>query len=74
MRKEFTQFILHSHIFLWQLSSKYPDEEILLILDNASFHKTQGSDQYPLPDNISILYLPPYSPDMNPQENVWKVI
>lgn len=62
------------NIFLWQLSSKYPNEEILLILDNASFHKTQGSDQYPLPENLSILYLPPYSPDMNPQESVWKIV
>ena len=62
------------NVFLWQLSSRYPNKDLLLILDNASFHKTQGSESYPLPDNIHILYLPPYSPDMNPQENVWKII
>ena len=61
-------------VFLKHLSLKYSKEQILLILDNASFHKTQGSDKYPLPDNIHILYLPPYSPDMNPQENVWKTV
>lgn len=62
------------NVFLGQLSDKYSKENILLILDNASFHKTQGSETYPLPDNISILYLPPYSPDLNPQENVWKTV
>ena len=39
------------NVFLWQLSDKYSKENILLILDNASFHKTQGSEQYLLPCN-----------------------
>lgn len=59
--------------FLWQLSARYPDIEILLVMDNASFHKSQGSEQYPIPKNIHILFQPPYSPDVNYQEIVWKI-
>ncbi len=62
------------NLFLKQLSEKYKDEKILLILDNASYHKNQGSEKYPLPGNISLMFLPPYSPDLNPQENVWKIV
>lgn len=60
--------------FLWKLSERYPKEQILLIADNASYHKNQGTDQYPLPKNIQLLFQPPYSPELNPQENVWKII
>lgn len=60
--------------FLWKLSERFPDEQILLIGDNASYHKNQGSEKYPLPLNIQLLFQPPYSPELNPQENVWKII
>ena len=62
------------NIFLKRLSDKYSDQKLLLLLDNASYHKTQGSKKYPLPENISIMFLPPYSPDLNPQENIWKIV
>jgi len=62
------------NIFLHKLAEKYKNENILLLLDNASYHKTQGSKKYPIPGNISIMFLPPYSPDLNPQENVWKIV
>lgn len=60
--------------FLWKLSERFPNEQILLIGDNASYHKNQGSEKYPLPPNIQLLFQPPYSPELNPQENVWKII
>ena len=40
----------------------------LLILDGAGWH---GSASLVVPDNISLLTLPPYSPELNPVENVW---
>ena len=42
-----------------------------VILDNASIHK--GSEIYDMAKEfgINILYLPPYSPDLNPIEKVW---
>lgn len=63
------------NVFINHLSGKYKDNKILLILDNASYHKTQGKKpEYTVPENISIMFLPPYSPDLNPQENVWKIV
>lgn len=40
----------------------------LLILDGAGWH---GSAALAVPDNITLLTLPPYSPELNPVENVW---
>ncbi len=40
----------------------------LLILDGAGWH---GSAELKVPDNITLLKLPPYSPELNPMENVW---
>jgi len=41
----------------------------LLVCDGASWHQ-QGGDLI-VPDNITLLPLPPYSPELNPMENVW---
>ena len=51
--------------YLKQLSKKFKKEKIVLIMDNASFHK---SKQLKIPKNIKIEYIPPYSPELNPQE------
>lgn len=41
----------------------------VVVMDRAGWH-TKSSLK--VPPNISILYLPPYSPELNPQENVWQ--
>lgn len=43
----------------------------VLLMDRAGWHTNQCLE---LPGNISILYFPPYSPELNPQESVWQVI
>ena len=53
------------NVYLNNLSEKFKKEEIVLIMDNASFHK---SKQLEIPKNIKIEYIPPYSPELNPQE------
>ena len=40
----------------------------VLVLDGAGWH---GSAALVVPDNLSLLTLPPYSPELNPVENVW---
>ena len=45
-----------------------PGAHAILILDGAGWH---GSAALVVPDNISLLPLPPYSPELNPVENVW---
>ena len=39
----------------------------ILILDQAGWHTTE---KLKLPENLSLLYLPPYSPELNPVEQV----
>jgi transposase len=37
-------------------------------LDNVAFHKGK---KLIIPDNIALLFLPPYSPELNPAEKIW---
>ena len=46
-----------------------PDAHAVLVCDGAGWHQTGG--QLRVPDNITLLHLPPYSPELNPVENVW---
>lgn len=57
------------NIFLQELSKKYPDDMILLCCDGAAWHKA-GS--LCVPDNIELFFIPPYTPEMNPIEQIWK--
>jgi len=41
----------------------------VLVLDGAGWH---GGHAPVVPDNVSLLTLPPYSPELNPVENVWQ--
>ena len=55
-------------IFLNEVSRQYPDDLILMVCDGASAHNDKGLT---LPDNIILVTLPPYCPDLNPVEHVW---
>lgn len=43
----------------------------LLILDQAGWHMSR---HLTVPDNITLLHLPPRSPELNPVENVWQFL
>jgi hypothetical protein len=49
-----------------------PDAHAVLVCDGAGWHQTGG--ELHVPDNISLLLLPPYSPELNPMENVWEYL
>lgn len=54
---------------LSQISQSVPKgRHAVLVVDQATFHKT---DKLICPDNISLLFLPPYAPELNPVENLW---
>jgi transposase len=55
-------------IFLNELSKKNPAEFKVVILDNGAFHKGKSLI---IPKNIALVFLPPYSPELNPAELVW---
>jgi transposase len=43
----------------------------IVILDNASYHKSERLLKLFHSYKISLIFLPPYSPDLNPIENLW---
>ena len=43
----------------------------VVVLDNLAAHKVQGARQALAAAGASILYLPPYSPDLNPIEQLF---
>ena len=49
-----------------------PAAHAVVIVDGAGWHKPGG--RLTLPDNVSTLILPPYSPELNPQENIWQYL
>lgn len=59
------------NIFLQQLSEQFPNDMILLCCDGAAWHK---SGMLELPENIVLFHIPPYTPEMNPIEQIWKEI
>ena len=49
--------------------SQYKKDEMkIIVIDNAGFHSLL---KYDLPDNITFLRIPPYSPELNPSEKIW---
>ena len=55
-------------LFLNEISSENPKILIIMVLDNGAFHKAKKLE---IPDNIKLLFLPPYSPELNPAEKMW---
>src|SRR5580704_17490495 len=54
--------------FLDVLARRFARFDILLVLDGAPNHR---SGELVVPSNITLLYLPPYSPELNPKETLW---
>lgn len=57
--------------FLSLLASHYKNYRIVLLLDKAGWHISQGLK---LPTNLLLMHLPPYSPELNPVELLWREI
>jgi transposase-like protein len=57
------------NVFLKMVSDALgTNDHAVLIMDQAGWHKAR---RLVVPKNITILYLPPYSPELNPVENLW---
>lgn len=57
--------------FLDYFSQQYPNEMHIIQLDNSGAHT---ASQINVPDNIQLLFQPPYAPELNPIERLWKFI
>lgn len=69
-------FLQFSHVdtdcyqrFLNEFSKAYPDSLNILQVDNGRFHK--GKDLV-VPENVILLFQPPYCPELNPVERLWE--
>jgi transposase len=56
-------------LFLEEFSKAYPDSLNVLQVDHGAFHKAKD---LVIPDNIILLFQPPYSPELNPIERLWQ--
>ena len=70
-QNSFTFFLFLEELFVWL----DPTKKYVFILDNAGFHKTNViRDLFEKHKHwISVEFIPPYSPELNPIETCWKV-
>jgi transposase len=62
-------------LYLENLRLKYePDITLIAVLDNARIHKAQIITDYCSQNKIVLVYLPPYSPQLNPIEDLWRLL
>ena len=55
-------------IFIDEVSSREPNERILMVADGAGWHK---SHSLKIPENIKLVIQPSYSPELNSVEHIW---
>jgi transposase len=55
--------------FLDRFAKAFPRSHNIMILDNGRFHK---AGKLSIPENVQFVFLPPYSPELNPVERLWQ--
>jgi transposase len=55
-------------IYLDEFSKEFIDTYNIIVLDNGAFHKAKSLK---ILENIGLIFLPPYSPELNPAEKMW---
>jgi len=58
--------------FLKELRKANQERILIIILDNAKIHKAKIVKEFCQKNKIILVYLPPYSPNLNPIEFMWK--
>jgi transposase len=58
-------------LFLEQVSKDFIDSFVVMQVDGASWHHSQ---KVCIPENIRLIFQPPYSPQVNPTEHLWEEI
>lgn len=60
--------------FMDKIREKYDTKTVHLILDRSGYHRSSQLPEYAKKCNIKLHFLPPYSPNLNPIERLWKVM
>ena len=55
-------------VYLEEVSKRHNDKFILMFLDQAGWHR---KGELKIPDNIRLVPIPAYSPELNPCEHIW---
>ncbi len=58
-------------LFISEVSLRHPNEFIIMVMDKAGWHKAKDLK---VPQNMRIIFLPPFSPELNPAEHLWEEI
>ena len=58
-------------LYMDQFSKEYKDYRNIVIMDKAGWHTTNYLKSF---NNIRYIFLPPYSPELNPAEHLWSAI
>ena len=56
-------------LFMDKFSQAFSESLNLLVLDNGRFHHAKLLE---IPENVVLLFLPPYSPELNPIQRLWQ--
>lgn len=64
-----TDYMNHHLRFIGEQAG--PDGHVVLVLDQAGWHTAKGLN---VPKNITLFYLPAYSPELNPIERLWSYL
>ena len=55
--------------YLLKMSEHRPNEYKIVVIDNAGFHSVRNIE---IPENIYLLRIPPYTPELNTCEQIWQ--
>ena len=58
-------------LFLSTVAQRHAEEFIVMVMDQAGWHIAAALE---VPSNMRIIFLPPYSPEINPAEHIWKAL
>lgn len=69
MRADGAESVETMSLFLSEVAQRHPREFIVMVMDQAGWHI---AGELAVPPNMRLFFLPPYSPELNPAEHLWK--
>ncbi len=58
-------------LFLAEVAQRHAKDFIVMVMDQAGWHL---AGDLAVPANMRLIYLPPYSPELNPAEHLWEAV
>jgi hypothetical protein len=58
-------------LFLGEVAQRHAKEFVVMVMDQAGWHV---AGELAVPPNMRLVFLPPYSPELNPAEHIWEAL